>query len=129
MNETLFSFTTDFQSVELMALFLSKLLYILLRAQAEAGRAQTLFLSLEITPQRSFASLQDDIEKTVDYDRVATRVVQLAEDHPRKLIETLADEVAVMVLSEFPAVAVSVEIEKHILPETDAVLVRTCRVR
>lgn len=95
----------------------------------ERAEKQTLFLSLEITPQRSFASLQDDIEKTVDYDRVATRVVQLAEDHPRKLIETLADEVAVMVLSEFPAVAVSVEIEKHILPETDAVLVRTCRVR
>ncbi len=93
--------------------------------EEERAEAQTLYLSLEITPERRFSSLQDRISDTVDYDRVARRTVELAAERPRRLIETLADEVAVMVLSEFAARQVTVEIEKHILPETEAVLVRT----
>ena len=97
--------------------------------EEERAEAQTLYLTLEIVPERSFAKLQDNIEDTVDYDGVARRTVELAEERPRKLIETLAWEVGDMVLSEFAAREVTVEVEKHILPETEAVLVRTHRVR
>ena len=62
-------------------------------------------------------------------DKVARRIGELAGERPRKLIETLADEVARMILKEFSVREVSVEIEKDILPETEAVLVRTRRMR
>lgn len=95
----------------------------------ERAQSQTLVLSLTIGPRRPFASLQDKIEETVDYDAVAQRVRAVAQDRPRQLIETLADDLAVMVLEEFPAAWVEVEVEKHILPDTEAVTVRTCRRR
>ena len=93
----------------------------------ERAEAQTLHLNLEIVPENDFAEMEDDIEKTVDYDAVARRITALAKERPRKLIETLADEVAGMVLSEFPAREVEVEIEKRILPNTECVTVRVTR--
>jgi dihydroneopterin aldolase len=45
------------------------------------------------------------------------------------LIETLSVEVAEMVLDEFDAREVIVEVEKKILPRTDCVLVKTRRRR
>ena len=88
-------------------------------------KEQTLYLTLTVSPRHPFHSLDDDIERTVDYYTVAERVKSLAADRPRRLIETLADEVARMVLDEFAAQEVAVEVEKHILPDTDAVTVRT----
>ncbi|MGB0327016.1 MAG: dihydroneopterin aldolase [Akkermansiaceae bacterium] len=62
---------------------------------------------------------EDEIEGTVDYKAVADRVVALAGEGERKLIETLAQEVAGLVLREFAVSKVTVEIDKFILPETD----------
>ncbi|MEE2734038.1 MAG: HAD hydrolase-like protein [Verrucomicrobiota bacterium] len=97
--------------------------------EEERAERQTLHLTVEIVPERNFASLCDRLELTVDYDKVARYIGELAGERPRKLIETLADEVARMILKEFSAREVSVEIEKDILPETEAVLVRTRRMR
>lgn len=95
----------------------------------ERAEKQMLYLTLEIVPILRFAELEDRVEQTVDYDTVARRVRAIAEDRPRKLIETLAHEIAQAVLGEFAAREVSVEVEKHILPDTEAVTVRTCRRR
>ena len=97
--------------------------------EEERAAPQTLHLTIEMVPEQGFSSLGDRLEQTIDYDVVARRVEELAGKCPRKLIETLADEVAVMILEEFAAWEVSVEIEKDILPATEAVLVRTCRRR
>ena len=91
----------------------------------ERSAPQQLFLTLRLVARRSFAEMEDHIEETVDYDAVARRVRALAEARPRHLIETLADEVARTVIDEFAVREVAVEVEKHILPDTDAVLVRT----
>jgi len=94
--------------------------------EEERAAPQTLFLSLSIVPVASFGEMADRIEQTVDYDAVARRVRAVAGEKPRHLIETLADEVARMVLTEFPSAAeVGVEVEKHILPDTEAVTVRS----
>jgi len=97
--------------------------------EGERAERQILHLTVEMVPERNFASLCDRLELTVDYDKVAGRIGELAGERPRKLIETLADEIARMILKEFSAREVSVEIEKDILPETEAVLVRTRRMR
>jgi dihydroneopterin aldolase len=56
-------------------------------------------------------------------------VHQLAAERPRRLIETLACDIADCLMAQHALDHVSVEVEKHILPETDAVVVRTTRSR
>jgi dihydroneopterin aldolase len=82
------------------------------RAEPQTLRVH-LIMEVERFPQ------EDEIGGTVDYKAVADRVVGLAEVGERKLIETLAQEIAGTVLSEFAVSKVRVEIEKKILPETD----------
>ena len=76
-------------------------------------------IDLAIRPARAFADLGDEVERTIDYDAVARRVRALCAERPRKLIETLADEIADCVVREFGAAEVTVGIDKFILPDTD----------
>ncbi len=84
---------------------------------------QRLTLCLKIFPQRGFSDLGDDIAKAVDYFILTQRVKRLAAERSRKLIETLADEVATLILGEFPVKRVAVELRKYILPDTQFVAV------
>jgi phosphoglycolate phosphatase len=93
----------------------------------ERAQGQTLHFNLHLVPETAFAAMADEITATVDYDAVARRVTAFVQERPRKLIETLASEVAAMILAEFPAREVGVEIEKRILPQTECVTVRTVR--
>ncbi|MEO1833561.1 MAG: dihydroneopterin aldolase [Akkermansiaceae bacterium] len=82
------------------------------RAEAQKLRVH---LTLEVT---RFPEI-DDIEGNVDYKAVADRVRESAAERERKLIETLAQDIAAVVLGEFEVSKIRVEIEKFILPETD----------
>jgi len=74
-----------------------------------------------------FETMQDDINATIDYAAVATRLQQIAAGKPRCLIETLAVELAECVLREFGAAGVTLDLRKRILPDTDHVAVRVVR--
>jgi FolB domain-containing protein len=87
----------------------------------ERAQPQELVINATFSPFFSPGPLDDDITRTVDYHAVAVRLDEVAGSHPRKLIETLAEDLAAMVLNEFPVVAVSIEIEKFILPNTRCV--------
>ena len=91
---------------------------------AERIESQEIEIDLRIRPVRNFAEMQDDITLTVDYAAVCQRVSELATERPRRLIESLAREIGEVVLSEFEAASVEVEIRKFILPETRHVGVR-----
>lgn len=71
--------------------------------------------------------LCDDLASTIDYEAVANRLRSLAAERPRKLVETLAAEIAESVLREFGAAAVTVELRKRILPGVDHVAVKLHR--
>jgi 7,8-dihydroneopterin aldolase/epimerase/oxygenase len=95
----------------------------------EAERAESQVLEADITlriPAR-FEAMHDDIAATIDYAAVAARLQELAAERPRRLIETLAAEMAACVLEEFKAAGVSIELRKRILPATDHVAVRLVR--
>jgi len=94
---------------------------------AERAAAQEIEIDVIIEPIVPFAELRDEISRTVDYAAAATRIVEVAGERSRQLIETLADEIAQMLLREFPSRSVSVEIRKFILPNTNHVAVR-CRM-
>jgi FolB domain-containing protein len=95
----------------------------------ERERAQELEIDIAIEPRIPFREMSDDITRTVDYAAVAARVRDFAGERPRCLIETLADGICAVVLSEFPARAVEVEIRKFILADTSCVAVRCRRER
>jgi FolB domain-containing protein len=90
----------------------------------ERMEAQEIEIDIRIQPKRNFAEMQDDINLTVDYAAVCQRVSELAAERPRRLIESLAQEICEMILKEFAATSAEVEIRKFILPETRYVAVR-----
>lgn len=90
---------------------------------AERAASQTLWATLMLTPRSGFVGLGDDIARTVDYHAVAMAVRQLAASRPRRLIETLAEDIATHLLAGHPLDRVEVTIEKKILPETECVAV------
>lgn len=85
----------------------------------ERAEPQLLKVDLEMTPPADFAAMGDEVAATIDYHRVCIEVRRLASQGERKLIETLASEIADMVLRNFGAVRVRVMIRKFILPETE----------
>ena len=91
---------------------------------AERVEAQEIEVDIRIRPTRNFAEMHDDICLTVDYAAVCQRVSELAAERPRRLIESLAQEIGEMILNEFAATSADVEIRKFILPETRHVAVR-----
>ena len=96
---------------------------------AERDNPQRLEVDAVITPLETFAVLADDIHRTVDYQAAAQRIIKLARSRPRHLIETLATELAEMLVREFRAEHAEVEVRKFVLPEADYVAARCCRDR
>ncbi|MCW1915419.1 dihydroneopterin aldolase [Luteolibacter sp. GHJ8] len=90
----------------------------------ERADAQELRVSLLIEPRVGFAAMEDEIDRTIDYAVLAAGIQELALARPRKLIETLASDIAVLVLENPQAASVEVVLEKFILPQTDCVAVR-----
>lgn len=96
---------------------------------AERRRAQRLSISLRVVPVGGFHRIPDDLARTIDYAAVCAAVQREIARRPRKLIETLAGDLAAIVLAEFPARAVEIEVRKFILPKTDYVGVSIRRER
>jgi len=95
----------------------------------ERAEPQRLTVNLVLHPSREFEGLEDRIENTVDYFAASESVKQLAADRPRRLIETLAGEIADELLARFALDAVEVELRKYILRDTQFVAVVIRRER
>jgi len=95
----------------------------------ERANPQTLWITIRMRPSQGFHGLQDKVENTVDYYEVSRRLIALAAQKPRNLIETLATEIAHFLLSGYPLSCVDVEVEKRILTDADSVSVRIKRER
>ena len=96
---------------------------------AERAEAQRLTVSLRLVPARALDRLADEIENTVDYGAVCEAVQHEAAERPRRLIETLAEDVAGLLLTRFPLRAVEVEVRKYVLPGTEYAAVSIRRER
>jgi len=92
--------------------------------EEERAAPQRLTVWLRLESNLSFAAMDDRIENTVDYAAVCEEIKKIAAARPRRLIETLAEEIASGVLERFPVWRLSVELRKFILPDTDYVAVR-----
>ena len=93
----------------------------------ERAQAQRLLIDLRFAAADQPPDLGEDINRTIDYHSVTLRVVAIARERPRKLIETLADELVAALLSEFAIRWIEITVRKFILPRTEWVSVTTCR--
>jgi len=93
----------------------------------ERAAEQEVEVSVTMTPARRFEGAGDRLEGTVDYFAVSQRVIAVARERERRLVETLAGDIASMVRGEFAVSRVEVEVRKFILPDTESVGVRVVR--
>ena len=95
----------------------------------ERATAQRRTVNLVLEPIRGFSDLGDALENTVDYFRVCEEVKALSLARPRRLLETLAEDIATLILARFALRAIEVELRKYILPDTAFVAVALRRER
>lgn len=93
----------------------------------ERAHPQRLTVSLSLQTKRDFTALNDQLGQTVDYFALTRRVRQLAASSRWKLIESLAQQIAETILSEFEVTSLQLELRKYILPDTEFVAVRIRR--
>ena len=73
---------------------------------------QTVVIDLELPVDCRRASISDDVADTVDYKRVAKRVLAYIEASEFKLVETLAHRLALLLLEEFSLEWVRISLNK-----------------
>lgn len=82
----------------------------------EKREGQEFIVDLKIHADLSHAGKSDEIESTIDYGAVASRVKDLIETGSFNLIERLAEVIAEKVKSEFAAEAIEVTVHKPNAP-------------
>jgi len=93
----------------------------------ERSKPQRLLLTLELSADFDSAVDRDELDKTIDYNEVSQRLLRFGKGREWRLIETVAADVAAMVLKEFRPKTVSVEVKKFIIPQARHVAVRLTR--
>ena len=96
---------------------------------AERSQEQRLLISLEMAVDSfSHAAGTDNLAWTINYADVVQYVKILTARRARKLLETLAEELAADLLKAFAIKKITVEIKKFVLPDTQYVSVKIERV-
>ena len=95
----------------------------------ERATPQRLLLTIEMEHDFRAAASEDELVDTIDYFAVSQRLLDFGNGVHWKLIETLSVDIAQMILEEFGARAVTVEVKKFIVPQARHVAVRVKRSR
>ena len=73
---------------------------------------QTVVLDIELPVDCRRAAISDEVSDTLDYKKVAKRVLAFIEASEFKLVETLAHRVALLILEEFAVAWVRIALNK-----------------
>src|SRR5260221_11820405 len=92
--------------------------------EEERTRPQRLLLTVEMTHDFKAAAARDDLAETIDYASVSERLLHFGDDCHWALIETLAVDVAAMILEQFSPKQGTVEVKKFYIPQAGHVGVR-----
>ena len=93
----------------------------------EQQTPQRLLIDLRFAAGLQPTSLNDDLALSVDYFAVSQRAAAIAKECPRRLIETLSDDLSTRLIPEFSLRWIEVTIRKFILPQTEWVSISTRR--
>ena len=78
----------------------------------EKAIKQTVVIDLDMGADIRKAASSDDVKDTLNYKAVAKRIQQFVEDSSFELVETLAEKIAEIILSEFDVPWVRVKLNK-----------------
>ena len=73
---------------------------------------QVVSIDLEMEFDNKVAAKSDDIENALDYKKIGKRVSSYVERSKFKLVERLAEQIAKLVLKEFPVASLKVSVTK-----------------
>ena len=82
----------------------------------EREKSQAIWIDLELAIDASRAAAEDDVEAAVDYAALVAAVRAEAERRSVRLLETLAEAIASLVVRRFQTTQVRVRIKKRALP-------------
>jgi dihydroneopterin aldolase len=91
---------------------------------AERNWPQRLLATIELEGDMSMAMKTDDLQYTIDYEKVVNSIREWGQDKQWKLLETVASDIADFILIKFQPCAVSVLLKKFELPMTAGVSVQ-----
>lgn len=89
--------------------------------EEERATPQRVQADVTIIPPCSFATMGDDLSRTIDYDALHKSLIALAQAEPTLLLETLAYKLADHCVQKWGASKATVTVHKFILPETRSV--------
>jgi dihydroneopterin aldolase len=85
----------------------------------ERAQPQKLLCTVTVpVPNLKKAAQTDNIQHTLNYFNLSQLLRQTAQSKERKLIETLASDLAAATFQQFPSPWIEIEIKKFIIPET-----------
>lgn len=85
-------------------------------------------LSLDLIIPGDFSQCEDDINKTIDYDKLCNTVTQYVESTSFKLIETVAQAVADLIKKDFGIQQLTVNVSKpHAIKNAGDVMISITR--
>jgi 7,8-dihydroneopterin aldolase/epimerase/oxygenase len=93
--------------------------------ESERANPQKLLVSLRFQIKTTFAALNDQLEKTIDYAGVAGEVERVVEASGAHLIEKLISEIGDGLMARFPMRRLEIEVRKFILPNARYVSVKS----
>ena len=93
----------------------------------ERAKPQRLLLTVEMEHDFRAAAVEDELGDTIDYFAVTQRLLKFGDGVHWHLIETLAVDIAQMILEDFGPKSVTVEVKKFIIPQTRYVSARVTR--
>ena len=73
---------------------------------------QKVVLDVEMAVDISASAATEDIDRTVSYKDVSDRLTQFVEQSEFLLVETMAEEIAALILAEFPVPFVRIKLDK-----------------
>ena len=73
---------------------------------------QVVSIDLEMEFDNKVAAKSDDIENALDYKKIGKRVSSYVERSKFKLVERLAEQIAKLVLKEFPVSSLTISVTK-----------------
>ncbi len=78
----------------------------------ELHKPQEIVLDICIGVPKTKASISDNINHTIDYDKVRKNILEIMNNHNFKLLESFAEEIANLLLNNFGAYWVKLDVAK-----------------
>ena len=95
--------------------------------EQEQARPQSVWIDLELAIDAAKAAALDDVKATIDYGRLVTAIQQHVQKKPFGLLETVAEDIASLILKTFATNQVLVRVKKRALPGVDYAAVEITR--